>query len=95
MKSLYGLFTICNYHAVNATVGYSNSAVNIQEGQTLALLRIEIFSPSGGAPQPFTLTVNTEDGTASLCVIHFYAALNRWLFVGTEASEILGQNSLL
>ena len=53
---------------VGATVGYSKSEVSYRESQALALLRIEIFSPPGGAPQPFTLTVNTEDGTASLCL---------------------------
>ena len=30
-------------------------------------LTIRVFSHPGGAPRPFTLTVNTEDGTASKC----------------------------
>ena len=62
-------------------VGYDPDEYVISEdGETVDLL-IRVLSHPGGAPRPFTLIVNTADGTASACsiIIHTLAAtLARW-----------------
>ena len=51
---------------VNITVGYNPIFYTTTEGQGMVVLNITIFDPPiGGTPRPFTLVVNTEDGTAS------------------------------
>lgn len=50
---------------VSVAVGYTPTLYTTSEGLGLVVLTIEIFNPpSGGTPLPFSLTINTEDGTA-------------------------------
>ena len=52
---------------VPITVGYNPVFYTTTEGQGSVVLNITIFDPpTGGTPQPFTLVVNTQDGTASM-----------------------------
>ena len=54
-------------HTVNITVGYDPIPYISSEGQGTVELRIVIFDPpTGGAPRPFTLVINTLDGRASM-----------------------------
>ncbi|CAI8013544.1 hypothetical protein GBAR_LOCUS8570 [Geodia barretti] len=51
---------------VNINVGYDPISYVASEGQGSVELTIVIFDPPvGGAPRPFTLVINTQDGTAS------------------------------
>ena len=51
---------------VNITVGYNPILYTTSQGQGAVVLNITVFDPlTRGSPRPFTLVVNTEDGTAS------------------------------
>ena len=47
-------------------VGYDPDLYVITESAGSVDLTIRVFSHPGGAPRPFSLLVNTEDGTASM-----------------------------
>ena len=47
-------------------VGYDPQSYVTSEGAGSVDLTIRVFSHPGGAPRPFSLLVNTEDGTASM-----------------------------
>ena len=52
---------------VPITVGYNPVFYTTTEGQGSVVLNITIFDPpAGGTTRPFTLVVNTQDGTASM-----------------------------
>ena len=46
-------------------VGYDPDTYVTTETSGSVNLTVRVFSHPGGAPRPFTLVVNTEDGTAS------------------------------
>ena len=49
------------------TVGYEKVVHHTNSGMGEVKLVIKVFSPpSSGAPRPFTLSVNTTDGTACM-----------------------------
>ena len=48
------------------TVGYDPDKYVTTESDGCVILTIRVFSHSDGAPRPFTLAINTEDGTASM-----------------------------
>ena len=48
------------------TVGYDPATYMTTESDGSVTLTVRIFSHPGGAPRPFTLVVNTQDGTASM-----------------------------
>ena len=48
------------------TVGYDPDSFVINESAGSVDLTIRVFSHPGGAARPFSLLVNTEDGTASM-----------------------------
>ena len=48
------------------TVGYDPATYVTTESDRSVTLTVRVFSHPGGAPQSFTLVVNTEDGTASM-----------------------------
>ena len=48
------------------TVGYDPDLYVTTESAGSVDLTIRVFSHPGGAPRPFSLLVNTEDGTASM-----------------------------
>ena len=56
-------------------VGYDPQSYVTTESAGSVNLTIRVFSHPGGAPRPFSLLVNTEDGTAStsetITIIHF------------------------
>ena len=47
------------------SVGYDPDTYVTTETSGSVNLTVRVFSHPGGAPRPFTLVVNTEDGTAS------------------------------
>ena len=47
-------------------VGYDSNTYVTTESAGSVDLTIRVFSHPGGAPRPFSLLVNTEDGTASM-----------------------------
>ena len=57
---------------VPITVGYEFTVYTTSEGEGMVELSVIIFDPlsggplPGGAIRPFTLSVNTEDGTAGI-----------------------------
>ena len=54
---------------VPITVGYEFTVYTTSEGEGMVELSVVIFDPpSGGAPRPFTLSINTEDGTAGIYI---------------------------
>ena len=58
------------------TVGHEFTVYTTTEGEGIVELSVVIFDPpSGGAPQPFTLSINTEDGTAGIYMCS-YTQLN-------------------
>ena len=63
--------------AVPITVGYNPVFYTTTEGQGSVVLNITIFDPpTWGTPRPFTLVVNTQDGTASMfSPVHIKCAL--------------------
>ena len=58
------------------TVGYDPDSYVTTETAGSVTLNIRVFSHPTGAPRPFTLVVNTEDGTASMflarVILHVY-----------------------
>ena len=53
------------FSTVIITVGYELSVYFTSERQCMVELSVIIFDPpTGGAPRPLTLSVNTEDGSA-------------------------------
>ena len=71
-----------HYPTENITVGYEFTVYTTSEGQGMVELSVIVFDPqpdgtlpplSGGAPRPFTLSVNTEDNTAGTCTLLFIA----------------------
>ena len=71
--TLHSNSRLFSFHAVLIEVGYEFTQYVTSEGQGAVDLSIFIFTPpTGGAPRPFTLSVSTEDGTASKYnIIHF------------------------
>ena len=64
-----GHFDNCPIYSptVPITVGYEFTVYTTSEGEDMVELSVIIFDPpSGGAPRPFTLSINTEDGTAGI-----------------------------
>ena len=58
-------------------VGYDPEEYVINEdGETVDIL-IRVLSHPGGVPRPFTLIVNTEDGTASVSYIIILCLLQK------------------
>ena len=47
-------------------IGYDPDSYVTNESAGSVDLTIRVFSHPGGAPRPFSLLVNTEDGTASM-----------------------------
>ena len=48
----------------------------VKEGDRTLNLTIKVFShPISGAPRPFTLSFDLEDGTASMCPASLYTIL--------------------
>ena len=63
-----------DFPTVPITVGYEFTVY--AEGEGMVELSVIIFDPpSGGAPRPFTLSINTEDGTAGIYMCS-YTQLN-------------------
>ena len=63
MKLLYILFSVL------VRVGYDPTVYTTSEGEGMVELNIFVFShPVTGAPRPFTLSVNTQDGTAGMLI---------------------------
>ena len=56
------------------TVGYEMEVYTASKSQRVVELSISVTYPStGGALRPFTLVVNTADGTASIIAFKFYS----------------------
>ena len=53
-------------------VGYDPDSYVTTESAGSVHLTIRVFSHPGGAPRPFSLLVNTEDGTASMSEPKYY-----------------------
>ena len=53
-------------------VGYDPDSYVTTETAGSVDLTIRVFSHPGGAPRPFSLLVNTEDGTASMSEPKYY-----------------------
>ena len=65
--TLHSNSRLFSFHAVLIEVGYELTLYVTSEGQGAVNLSIIIFNPpTGRAPRPFTLSVSTEDGTASM-----------------------------
>ena len=64
------LVTLSPFTAIgNMTVGYNPVLYTATEDQGFVVLNITVIDPPfGGTPRPFTLVVNTHDGTASIFV---------------------------
>ena len=61
------LTTIPSIPTVPITVGYEFTVYTTSEGEGMVELSVIIFDPpSGGAPRPFTLSMNTEDDPAGI-----------------------------
>ena len=67
------VYSFSNFYAAPINVGYDQDAIVARESAGNITITITVFSHlSTGAPRPFTLAFNTEDGTASMfCTIHF------------------------
>ena len=68
---------MCSLLPEPITVGYDPDSYVTTETAGSVTLNIRVFShPMTGAPRPFTLVVNTEDGTASMflarVILHVY-----------------------
>ena len=46
-------------------VGHERTVYTTSEGDGQVELCVVVFEPNGGAPREFTLTITTENGTAS------------------------------
>ena len=55
--------------AVTITLGYNSTLYVTSESHGIVELNIHLLHQPGGAPQPFTITVNTHNATASSYVI--------------------------
>ena len=67
-------------------VGYDPDSYVTTESAGSVYLTIRVFSHPGGAPRPFSLLVNTEDGTASMSDLKYYkldSLLNAQLLLTT------------
>ena len=49
-------------------MGYEPTTYTTSEAEGRVELNIVVFSPLGGAPRPFTLSVTTEDNLAGVCI---------------------------
>ena len=56
---------MCSFLPDPITVGYDPDSYVTTETDGSVTLNIRVFSHPTGVPRPFTLVVNTEDGTAS------------------------------
>ena len=57
-------------------VGYDPPVYTVREGNGILNLTIKVFShPTSGAPRPFTLSFDLEDGTASMFPATLYTNL--------------------
>ena len=67
---------VCSLLPEPITVGYDPDSYVTTETAGSVTLNIRVFSHPAGAPRPFTLVVNTEDGTASMflarVILHVY-----------------------
>ena len=67
---------VCSLLPEPITVGYDPDSYVTTETAGSVTLNIRVFSHPTGAPRPFTLVVNTEDGTASMflarVILHVY-----------------------
>ena len=61
---------ICPLILAPITVGYDPATYTTTESDGSVTLTVRVFSHPGGAPRPFTLVVNTEDGTASMLPVN-------------------------
>ena len=57
-------------------VGYDPVSYLTTESTEFVNLIIRVFSHPGGSPRPFSLAINTEDGTASVSQIKFLMSFN-------------------
>ena len=67
-------------------VGYDPDLYVATENAGSVYLTIRVFSHPGGTPRPFSLLVNTEDGTASMSDLKYYeldSLLNAQLLLTT------------
>ena len=54
------------------TVGYELATYTTSEGEGTLELAITVFNfPTNGTPQPFTLSVSTEDGSAGMKFFYY------------------------
>ena len=62
------IHTVCliNLLSEPIEVGYDPVLYVTTESTGFVDLTIRVFSHPGGSPQPFSLAINTEDGTASM-----------------------------
>ena len=59
------------------SVGYDPDTYVTTESDGSVTLTVRVFSHPGGAPRPFTLVVNTQDGTASMFLAAKYMQIER------------------
>ena len=62
-------------------VGYDPVSYVTTETAGFVDLAIRVFSHPGGSPQPFSLAINTEDGTASRSEIKALQLLSYFTFL--------------
>ena len=74
------MYVFCIYICIAPIeVGYEFTQYVTSEGQGAVDLSIIIFDPyTGRAPRPFTLSVSTEHGTASIHIIYLYAEIHNF-----------------
>ena len=78
---------LLSFHAVLIEVGYEITTYTTTESVGVVDLSIIIFNPpTYGAPRPFTLSVNTEDGSASIFILSLYAIMH---FVTSSHTQLL------
>ena len=65
--SIIIMSVIC--HSGPIEVGYDLVSFMTTETAGFVDLTIRVFSHPGGSPRPFSLAINTEDGTASMSQI--------------------------
>ena len=66
--------------AVTITLGYNSTLYFTSESRGIVELNIHLLHPPGGAPQPFTITVNTHNATASSYVIQLCKIMCECMF---------------
>ena len=69
---MYQSSYICGSLIEPIEVGYDPATYVTTETAGSVDLTIRVFSHPGGAPRPFSLLVNTEDGTASMSEPKYY-----------------------